>query len=180
MFKGCFWPVRSFLLHHSFSIHFILTCKSRAYTCALIVCSQAVDPQRTPDMKQQEERAREDFEETKDILRLFCLCGWMDQFQKHVEGFIQERLEEAANITAVPGNAEEDSTRLHCLRRLVAGAVQEGELAQQPDYAATCAKLDRAIVWDGRGYVIKTHLTLSCVTHLPRVNLRKFRQCYGW
>jgi hypothetical protein len=134
---------------------FVLTQTSRAYMCALIVRSQAVDPLCTPDMKQEEERAQEYFEETKDILQLFCLCGWKDQFQKHTEDFIQERLAEAANIMAVPGKEEEDSVRIHGLRHLVAGAVQEEELVQQPDYAANCAKLDRAIVWDGRGYVIK-------------------------
>jgi hypothetical protein len=131
-------------------------------------------------MKQEEDRAREYFEETKNILRLFCLYGWIDQFQKHVEDFIQERLAEAANIMAVPGKEEEDSVRIHGLRRLVAGAIQEEELVQQPDYAATCAKLDRAIIWDGRGYVIETHLIFSRLTHLPRVNLRKFRQRFGW
>src|SRR5258708_29391266 len=26
--------------------------------------------------------------ETKDILQLFCLSGWIDQFQKHIEDFI--------------------------------------------------------------------------------------------
>ena len=62
----------------------------------------------------------------------------------------------------------------------MAGAVQEGELVRQPKYAATCAKLDKAIVWDGRGYVIQTHLSLPHLKHLPRVDLKKFRQQYGW
>ncbi|KAI9449767.1 hypothetical protein BJY52DRAFT_1227579 [Lactarius psammicola] len=121
------------------------------YKCALIVRSQAADPRRTPDMIEEEEKARDYFEELKDTLQLFCLCGWIDQFQKHVEDFIEEQLAKAASITAVPGTDDEDSTRLHGLRRLVAGAVQEGELIRQPAYAATCAKLDGAIVWHGRG-----------------------------
>jgi hypothetical protein len=153
----------------SSSCHFALTQVSRAYACALIVRSQAVDSRRTQDMKQEEERAREYFKEAKDILQLFCLCGWMDQFQKHVEDFIKEQLTEAANIMAVPGKEGEDSIRIHGLRRLVAGAVQEEELVRQPDYAATCAKLDRAIVWDGRGYVINTHLIISRLTHRPEL-----------
>jgi len=153
---------------------------SSGYKCALIVRSQAADPRRTPDMIEEEEKARDYFEELKDTLQLFCLCGWIDQFQKHVEDFIEEQLAKAASITAVPGTDDEDSTRLHGLRRLVAGAVQEGELIRQPAYAATCAKLDGAIVWHGRGYVIKNHLPFPFLTHLPRVNLRKFRQCYGW
>ena len=85
------------------------------YACALIVRSQTVDPQRTPDMIEEEEKAREYFEETKDILQLFCLCGWIDQFWKHVEDFIQERLSAAAGIMAASGTEEEDSIRLHGL-----------------------------------------------------------------
>ena len=129
--------------------HFTLTQKARAYACALIVHSQEVDPQRTLAMIQEEEQAQEYFEETKDILQLFCLCGWINHFQKCVQDFIQERLAEAANVMAALGNEKEDCVHLHGLRHLVAGAVQEEELVWQPDYAAACAKLDRAIVWDG-------------------------------
>ena len=131
-------------------------------------------------MIKEEEQAREYFKETKDILQLFCLCGWKDHFQKCVQDFIQERLAEATNIMAAPENDDEDRVCLHGLRRLVAGAVQEEELVQQPDYAAACAKLDGAIVWDGRGYVLKLVCHFSGLTHLPRINLRKFRQHYGW
>jgi hypothetical protein len=46
-------------------------------------------------MVRDEEQAREYFKETKDILQLFCLCGWMDQFQKHAKDFIQEKIAEA-------------------------------------------------------------------------------------
>jgi hypothetical protein len=119
--------------------------------CALIVRSQEVDPRRTPDMLQGEEQAREYFEETRDTLQLFCLCGWIKQFQWHVENFIQARLAEAAKIIAVPEKQEEDIVHLHRLRRLVAGAFQEKELVQQPDHAFIYAKLDGAIIWDGRG-----------------------------
>jgi hypothetical protein len=41
-------------------------------------------------MIEKEEKARVFFEEMKDILQLFCLCGRIDLFQKHVEDFIQE------------------------------------------------------------------------------------------
>jgi hypothetical protein len=148
---GCFWPVR---LYPFLSI--VLTKKSRAYACALIVRSQKVDPRRTPDMIEEEEKAREYFDETKFTCQLFCLSGWIDQFQMHIEDFIGERLLEAKSISTVPG--AEDSVRLHGLRRLVAGAVQEGELVRQPEYATTSAKLDCAMVWQGRGYVIQTYL----------------------
>jgi hypothetical protein len=133
------------------SCSFLLTQKSRAYVCALIVRSQEVDPRRTPDMVQEEEQAREYFEETRDILQLFFPSGWIEQFKHHVEIFIQARLAEAAEVIAVPEKQEEDIVCLHQLRRLVAGAFQEEELVQQPDHAFTYAKLDGAIIWDGRG-----------------------------
>ncbi len=111
-------------------------------------------------MIEEEAKAQNYFEELKDTLQLFCLCRWIDQFQKHIEDFIQEQVAKAASIMAVLGTEEEDSTCLHGLRRLVAGTVQEGELVRQPEYAATCTKLDGAIVWHGQGYVIKTHFCL--------------------
>ncbi|KAI9456957.1 hypothetical protein BJY52DRAFT_1223997 [Lactarius psammicola] len=115
-------------------------------------------------MIEEEEKARDYFEELKDTLQLFCLCGWIDQFQKHVKDFIEEQLAKAASITAVPGTDDEDSTRLHGLRRLVAGAIQEGELIRQPAYAATCAKLDGAIVWHGRGLPVQA--TFASLSHV--------------
>ena len=122
----------------------------------LIVHSQVVDPQRTPDMMEEEGKAREYFEERKDILQLFCPCGWMDEFQKCVEEFIQWHLSAAAIITVAPVTSE-DHVHLHGLHHLVAGAIQEVELAWQSTFAVTCAKLDRALVWDGQGYVIWTY-----------------------
>ncbi|KAF8265994.1 hypothetical protein EI94DRAFT_1803720 [Lactarius quietus] len=127
----------------------------QAYTCALIMRSHKVDPWRTPDMIKEENEAWEYFEETKDILQLFCLSGWIDQFQNHVKTFIQERLSEAAAIMTLPGKAEEDIVCLHGLQRLVASTIQEEELVRQPEYASACAKLDQANIWDGQGYVIK-------------------------
>ena len=119
--------------------------------CTLIVRSQEMDPRRTPYMIQEEERAQEYFEETRDTLQLFCLSGWIEQFQQHVGNFIQARLAEAAKIIAISEKQEEDIVHLHQLRRLVAGAFQEEELVQQPDQAFTYAKLDGAIIWNGRG-----------------------------
>ncbi|KAF8257568.1 hypothetical protein EI94DRAFT_1708845 [Lactarius quietus] len=80
----------------------------QAYTCTLIMCSHEVVPQHTPDMIKEENEAQEYFEETKDILQMFCLSRWMDQFQNHIETFIQECLSEAAAIMTLPGKAEED------------------------------------------------------------------------
>ena len=110
-----------------------------------------MDPRRTPEMIQEEEWAREYFEETRETLQLFCMSGWIKQFQQHVEIFIQARLAEATKIIAAPEKQKEDIVHLHRLRRLIAGAFQEEELVQQPDQAFTYAKLDGAIIWDGRG-----------------------------
>ncbi|KAH9020902.1 hypothetical protein EDB85DRAFT_2152751 [Lactarius pseudohatsudake] len=101
---------------------------SRGYECSLILQSQSADSRRTSDMIEEEERARNYFNELKIILQTFCLFLWIELFQKHVEDFIQERLTEAAT-----------------------GTIQEVELAQQPGYAATFAEEDSAILWDGRG-----------------------------
>jgi hypothetical protein len=105
-------------------------------------------------MIQEEEQAQEYFEETRDILWLFCLSGWIEQFQRLVEDFIQERLAKAAKIMevlVVPGREGGKIICLHGSRCLVAGTIQGEELIQQPDYAFTCAKLDRAIIWDSKG-----------------------------
>jgi hypothetical protein len=116
-----------------------------------------VDPRRTVDMIEKEENARQHFEELKDILQMFSPSWWKKNFKHHVDEFIGDRLIEKELVTAVPyenkEEEEEDRIHLHGLRRLVAGAVQEWELVQQPEHAATCAKLDRALVWQGRGYV---------------------------
>ncbi|KAN0139579.1 hypothetical protein V8E53_002608 [Lactarius tabidus] len=118
--------------------------KLQAYQleCTLIVRLQAVDPRCTPNMMEEEEKAREYFEETKDILQLFCPSVWMDKFQEHVEDFVQQHLSAAEIITTVLLMAEEDYVHLHGLCCLVAGAIQEGELVQLSTYATTCAKLD--------------------------------------
>ena len=110
-----------------------------------------MDPQCTPYMIQEEEWAQEYFEETRDMLQLFCLSRWIEQFQQHVGNFIQAQLAEAAKIIAISEKQEEDIVHLHQLWCLVAGAFQEEELVQQPDQAFTYAKLDGAIIWNGQG-----------------------------
>ncbi|KAN0127775.1 hypothetical protein V8E53_014435 [Lactarius tabidus] len=65
-------------------------------------------------------KAREYFEETKDILQLFCPYVWMDKFQEHIEEFVQQHhLSAAEIITAVPLMAEEDYVHLHGLCHLI-------------------------------------------------------------
>ena len=108
-------------------------------------------------MVEKEENAWQHFEELKDIVQMFSPGWWEKNFKDHVDEFIRDRLIEKKLITAVPGESieeeENDRIHLHGLRRLVAGAVQEWELVQQPKHAAMCAKLDHALVWQGRGYV---------------------------
>jgi hypothetical protein len=108
-------------------------------------------------MVEKEENARQHFEELKDVLQMFSPGWWETNFKHHVDKFIEDRLIEKELVAAIPcrDEEEEESNRiaLHGLRRLVAGAVQEWELVQQPKYAAMCVELDRALVWQGRGYV---------------------------
>jgi len=150
--EHCPFSVRSF-----FSGHSVLTQKSRGYSCTLIVCSQAVDPLRTTDMTQREEKAQQHFKELKGTLLKLSPRWWKKDFKSYIDEFIAQRLLEKDIITIIPGENEEeeelDHICLHRIQRLVAGAVQEWELIQQPKHAATCAKLDGALVWQGRGYV---------------------------
>ena len=108
-------------------------------------------------MIEKEENAQQHFEELKDVLPMFSPGWWKKNFKHHVDKFIGDRLIEKELITEVPAKDKEeeenDRIHLHGLRRLVAGAVQEWELVQQPKYAAACAELDGALVWKGRGYV---------------------------
>lgn len=165
----------------------VLTQTSRVYACALIVRSRAVDPRRTARMIEKEESARQHFQELKDTFPKLSPRWWKKDFKSYVDKFIGERLFEKGIVAAIPCEDEEeeenDRIHLHGLRRLVAGAVQEWELVQQPKYAAACAELDGALVWQGRGYVGPiTHATvfLRSTMIFCRVNLRKFRQLYGW
>ncbi|KAN0128685.1 hypothetical protein V8E53_013504 [Lactarius tabidus] len=117
----------------------------------LFLIKGLLDPQCTPNMMQDKKQAREYFLETRETLQLFCLTCWIEQFQKHVNDFIQEQLAEAEKIMTVLEKEEEDTIHLHGLQHLIAGAIQEEELVQQPDHAFTYAKLDRAIILDGGG-----------------------------
>ena len=116
-----------------------------------------MDPQRTSSMIEDEEEARQHFEKLKDTLPKLSPRWWKKDFKRYVDKFIGERLIEKEFVTAVPcedeDEEEQDRILLHRLRRLVAGTVQEWELVQQPKHAATCAKLDGALIWQGRGYV---------------------------
>jgi len=143
--------VRAFLSGRS-----VFTQISRDYACALIVRSQAADPQHTVSMIIKEEQAQKHFEELKDALPVLSPHWWRKDFKAYVDKFIRERLEEKEFITVILCKGEEeeiDAIYLHGIQCLVAGAVQEWELVQQPKHAVTCAKLDGALVWQGRGYV---------------------------
>jgi hypothetical protein len=134
-------------------------------------------------MIEKEEKAREYFEELRFILPMVHPRRWRKEFKKYVDNFIKEHLREEEFATMMPWQdekeREQERIHVHELRRLVAGAVQELELAQQPEHAATCAKLEGALVWQGRGYV-SLIVYFICSNHFFRVNVRKFRQLYGW
>ena len=108
-------------------------------------------------MIEKEEKAQQHFEELKDILLMFSPSWWEKGFKSHINEFIGEHLIEKELITAIlckdKEEEENDHIHLHGLQCLVAGAVQEWELTQQPEHAAACAKLDRALIWQGRGYI---------------------------
>ena len=116
-----------------------------------------MDPQRDALMIKAEEEARQHFEELKRILPAQSPRWWRKDFKRYVDKFINEHLYKKEFIILMPCvsevDEEEERKSLHGLRRLVAGAIQEWELVQQPDHAALCAKLDGALVWQGRGYV---------------------------
>jgi len=134
-------------------------------------------------MAEKEGSARQYFEELKSVLPEISPRAWKEEFKERVDKFIKKQLheEEAVTMAAWINDAEprQELTRVHELRRLVAGAFQEWELLQQSEQAATYAKLDRALVWQGRGYVSPSML-VTFPDHLFRVNLRKFRKLYGW
>ena len=151
--------------------------------------SRAVDPRRNARMKEEEEKVQKYFQELKDDLYFQELeddlpsspYGWEIRFKMAVDEFIKLRLTEATRIIGMLlEDKDEERIRLHMIRRLVAGADQEWELAQQPEYAAECAKIDGALVWQGRGFVFLTFSLFSHLNHTLRVHLKKFRQRYGW
>jgi hypothetical protein len=154
------------------------------------VRSRAVDPRRNTCMKEVEEKVQKYFQELKDNLFFQELeddlpssssYGWKIRFKKSVDEFIKLRLMEATcTAEMLLEDDDEERIRLHAIRRLVAGADQEWELVQQPEYAAECAKIDGALVWQGRGFVFLTCSLFLHLNHPPRVHLKKFRQRYGW
>ena len=134
-------------------------------------------------MIEREEKAQQHFEMMRTILPMAHPRRWRKELKKYVDTFIEEQVrdKEFAPIMLWEDEQEleRERIRIHELRRLVAGAVQELELAQQPAHATACAKLDRALVWQGRGYVSLV-MHFDCSNRFRRVNMRKFRQIYGW
>ena len=130
----------------------------------LIVCSRALDSQRSAYGIEREKEAWQHFKELKDILQKIS-SHWEKDFKSHIDKFIAQRLKEKEDITSIPSKNEQeeewDCVDLHRLWRLVAGAFQEWELVQQPIYAAACAELDGALVWQGRGYVSPVLYSIS-------------------
>ena len=117
-------------------------------------------------MADEEEEAQQSFKEMKSIFQEASPRCWKKDFKSYIDKFIAEQIEWKELLTAIPCRNEEgeerERIRLHGLRRLVAGAIQEWELVQQPKHAAACAELEGALVWQGRGYVSSmTHAVSS-------------------
>lgn len=149
----------------AFLSYFVFIQISRAYKCELIVRSRAVDPRRTERMMEYEKVVQEYLQDLKcSLIRLYP-HEWKKKFQFGVDEVIQKYLLDAMHLQKIPcqseGKKELQRIGLHAIRRLVAGAFQEGELAWQPDCATACAKIDGALIWNGRGYVIKNPLAIS-------------------
>ena len=123
------------------------------------MCSRDVDLRRTECMIEKEEDSQQHFQDLKDALQQqghrLALRQWKKDFKFYIDKFIWERIQEKCFVTLMPCEDEEgeeqERNNLHGLQRLVAGAVQEWELVQQPKHAALCAELDGALVWQGRG-----------------------------
>jgi hypothetical protein len=99
-------------------------------------------------MAEEEAKVQADFEEMKDIRQMFD-PNWKESFKICVDDYIKQHLKRAESVSNM--TYKNDS-----IRRLVAGADQEWELAQQPEHATRCAKIDGALIWQGRGYIILT------------------------
>jgi hypothetical protein len=137
---------------------------SRAYKCELILRSRAIDQLRNERMVAEEEDVQNYFAETKDELMSSFPHSWKDKFKTCVDKYVEQCLEEArCPPEMAPKDEEEECICLHAIRRLVAGAFQEWELVQQHECACTCAWIDDALVWQGRGYVIQISFCHSLI-----------------
>lgn len=107
-------------------------------------------------MAEEEAKVQDDFEEMKGIRQMFD-PNWKESFKICVDEYIKQHLKRAESVSEMTyKNEEAKRIALHSIRRLVAGADQEWELAQQPEHATRCAKIDGALIWQGRGYIILT------------------------
>jgi len=109
-------------------------------------------------MVDEEQSAQQYFEELKDLLQMVTLHLWRNEFKFYVDRFIDKKFREGKMVSKEP---EIDYIYLYGLWHLVAGAFQELELAQQPEHAAMCAKIDGTFVWQGRGYVSQILYAIS-------------------
>ena len=113
-----------------------------------------MDPRHTESIIKEEQTAQE----LKDLLQSVSPRLWREEFEFYVDRFINKRLREEEMAAKAP---EIDYNYLYGLWRLVAGAFQELELVQQHEQAVTCAKIDGALIWQGRGYVSPILHTIS-------------------
>jgi hypothetical protein len=104
-------------------------------------------------MIDEEEKAQEYFQAVKYHFQMFLPHGWKNELKSCVDSFIGRHLRKARRLMELPcvdkSEEEERHIFLHQIRRLVAGAIQGWELAQQPEYATECAKINGALVWSG-------------------------------
>jgi hypothetical protein len=105
---------------------------------------------------------------------------WKRDFKRCIDRFIKEHLDEKLFITAIPAKMKKKRSRTTSTSMgsdvwwLVPS--KNGIWCSNPKHAAICAKLDSALVWQGRGYVSQILHAISLSNHLFRVNLRKFHR----
>jgi hypothetical protein len=89
------------------------------------------------------------FLETRETLQLFCLTCWIEQFENHVNDFIQEWLAESAKIMTVPENEEEDTICLSWLMMLDSWRCSRGGagMAARPCFYLCKARQSNHMGW---------------------------------
>jgi hypothetical protein len=117
-------------------------------------------------MIKREEKAQQHFKKLKYFLLKQSPLLWKRDFKCYTNKFIEEHLNDKNIFTAILCKDEEaeeqDHIYLHRMQCLVAGAIQEWELVQQPKHAAICAKLDGALIWQDSGYVSPFCMLFPC------------------
>ncbi|KAI0055825.1 hypothetical protein BV25DRAFT_1842720 [Artomyces pyxidatus] len=132
------------------------------YYCSFVHKTPGQDPDRTDKMRAAEEDMWDRcFALTSDLKEREG-SGWTSTFLETLDTWIDEALANARGIVASSPD-DDRAVQLHGLRRIIAGLVQQKEMAVQSPEAQYAIGEDFAFAWLGR-----------------RVNRAAFRVVYGW